>query len=64
MRIYVDSDRCEGHGMCEAVAPQLIQVGDDELARVVVDDVTPELHHVANEAAMLCPKQALRIEDV
>jgi ferredoxin len=63
MRIHVENDRCEGHAVCVTVVPHLIEIGDDELAHVMVDDVAPEHRAVAEEAALLCPKQALRLEE-
>ena len=38
MRIEVDRSRCEGLGMCEAMAHELFEVGDDGFV-VVHDDI-------------------------
>lgn len=61
MRLVVDDVLCVGHGVCADVAPELFEVGADGLARVLVDDVTPE--HLANaELAMRrCPAEAITL---
>ena len=33
MRIEVDRERCEGLGMCEAMASDVFEIDDDEVAR-------------------------------
>ncbi len=61
MRIVVDRDRCEGLGMCEAMAHELFEVDDDE-TMTVLDDNPPESQrgkvHAAVEA---CPVLALSL---
>ncbi|MCK0091787.1 ferredoxin [Rhodococcus sp. F64268] len=48
MRVEVDSDRCVGHGLCEATAPDVFEVGDG--GYVIIDD----------EAASSCDESDLR----
>lgn len=63
MKFSVDYDRCEGHSLCVAAAPDLIEIGDDELAHVVVDEPAPAQRTDAEHAIRMCPKQALRLEN-
>ncbi|TXS43688.1 ferredoxin [Streptomyces sp. OR43] len=61
MRIVLDRPRCEGHGLCEEAAPQLMHLDDDGelvLDREEIDgaDTAP-----ANAAVRVCPVAALRI---
>ena len=45
MRIVLDRPRCEGHGLCEEAAPQLMHLDDEGelvLDREQVDDGSPE----------------------
>jgi ferredoxin len=60
MRVEVDQERCEGHGMCEQTAPELIRLDDDAVPRVA-DPVPPELEGQAEQAVRACPVAALRI---
>lgn len=61
MRILADRAKCEGLGMCEAMAPDFFEVGDD--ATVVVLDANPEEEHRTDLAAAVdsCPVLALRL---
>ncbi|MFI6871786.1 ferredoxin [Nocardia sp. NPDC050406] len=62
MRIEADHTRCEGHGMCEALAPELFRVGDDGKVAIRVDTVAEADREVAQLALDSCPTQALRFD--
>jgi ferredoxin len=62
MKMFVDIQRCEGHGLCEEAAPELFRL-DDEGDLVVLfngDDVPPGQDDRAAGAARACPVGALR----
>lgn len=59
MRITADRTRCEGHGMCEALAPNLFRVGDDGIVEPTADDIDDsDLIQLAVDS---CPVEALRL---
>ena len=62
MRIVLDETRCSSLGMCEAVAPDLFEVGDDGALTVL--DATPaeDRRSTVEEAVAACPTAALRLE--
>jgi ferredoxin len=60
-RATVDHNLCEGNMVCEANAPEVFQVGDDDLARVLVEAVSADLREGVERAVRLCPKQALAL---
>jgi ferredoxin len=63
MKIIADRGKCEGLGMCEAMAPDFFEVGDDGTV-VVTDEVPGEEHRTDLAAAVdACPVLALRLED-
>jgi ferredoxin len=63
MKISVDRQRCEGHGMCEAAAPEMFTLDDDgELEIHHQGVVPPGLVDAAADAVRLCPVAALRAE--
>ncbi|MFD8565796.1 ferredoxin [Streptomyces sp. NPDC057694] len=64
MKIVLDRPRCEGHGLCEEAAPQLMHVddaGDLVLDRPHIDDTDEADAALANAAVRVCPVAALRI---
>ena len=61
MRISLDRDRCEGLGMCEAMAHEFFEVVDDEVMHVL-DDSPPEADRSKVHAAVeACPVLALSL---
>jgi len=63
MRVAVDTDLCQGHGVCESEAPDVFAVGRDHLVEVL-DPSPPDAVRPAVEAAVrFCPTHALAIED-
>lgn len=63
VRVSIDPDRCEGHALCEAVAPGLFEMGDDDRAHVLDVDVVGDLIRAAHEASRVCPVQAITVHD-
>jgi len=61
VRIVVDRDRCEGHGLCEQTALEIYRIDDDGELEILVDDVPPSLHTKAEAGARVCPVAALRV---
>ena len=61
MRVVVDRNLCEGNGVCADVAPELFVVGDDDLARVLIEHPGEELRGKLEEAVRRCPRQALKL---
>jgi ferredoxin len=61
MRILVDRLRCEGHGLCEEAAPELMHLDDDGELVLDHDEVDGDLLAAANAAVRVCPVAALRL---
>ncbi|WP_032388719.1 ferredoxin [Rhodococcoides fascians] len=60
MKIEVDRNKCEGHGLCEQVGPQVYQLdGEGELTILQHDSVDPDLQAQALSGARSCPVAAL-----
>jgi ferredoxin len=62
VRIIVDFDRCESNGMCQLEAPELFNVGDDDLLQILDENPSDEHRQRVESAASACPKQAITIE--
>jgi ferredoxin len=63
MRVVIDELLCEGHALCQGIAPDIFQVGDDDMARVVMDDIPDSRRDDIANAVRSCPKQAISIAD-
>jgi len=63
LRIVVDMDLCQGHGVCESEAPELFEVDADR--KVVVLAAAPDESQRTNleMAVKYCPTHALKIVD-
>jgi ferredoxin len=60
----VDPNRCQGHGRCHLLAPELFDVDDYGQASVVGDGlVPPELEPMAVRAVGNCPEFAISVFD-
>ncbi|TFG50960.1 MAG: ferredoxin [Candidatus Brocadiia bacterium] len=60
MRVRID-DNCTACGLCVETCPEVFELGDD-MARVVVDEIAPELEDDVQQAADECPVEAILIE--
>ncbi len=63
MRIAVDTDLCQGHGVCENEAPAVFQTPKGGPVRVLLSDAPEELRAQVEAAVRYCPTGALRIEE-
>lgn len=64
MRVTVDSDKCQGHNRCFALAPELFDVDEYGTAVVIGDGtVAGDLEDKARLAVANCPEFAIGIED-
>lgn len=61
MKIILDRPRCEGHGLCEEVAPKLMHLDDDGELVLDVVDVNDEQLDAAKAAVRVCPVAALKL---
>lgn len=61
MRIVVDRDRCEGLGMCEAMAHEFFELDDDEVMHVLDEEPGEEHRAVLKAATSSCPVLALSL---
>ena len=61
MKIVVNQSLCEGNGSCEAVAPQLFRLDDDDNLQLLQEGVSEKDRESAEAAVRACPKSALRL---
>ena len=63
MRVVVDRDLCQGHGVCESEAPAVFAVSKQHLVEVLDPTPADALRAQVEAAVKFCPTHALRIED-
>jgi len=63
MRVVVDLDLCQGHGVCESEAPAVFALGKDHTVTVLDAQPPDELRAQVEAAVRYCPTSALTITD-
>jgi len=65
MRIIADGAQCEGHGVCVAQAPTLLDMDDDDVVVVLEpgEHLSDDDASRARVAVESCPVAALRVVD-
>ena len=61
MRVVVDLDLCQGHGVCESEAPDVFAVTRDHQVEVLDASPTEEQRAPVEAAVRFCPTHALSI---
>ncbi|MFF3667857.1 MULTISPECIES: ferredoxin [Microtetraspora] len=62
MKVVVDMDVCKDHGQCVFSAPEVFQINENGRL-VYVAEPDESLRDAVEEAADVCPLQAITIED-
>jgi ferredoxin len=64
MKVVLDSQRCQGHNRCYALAPEIFDVDDYGMAVLLNDGVVPAgLEDKAMLAIANCPEFAITLAD-
>jgi ferredoxin len=61
MRINVDRGKCEGLGMCEAMAHEYFELDDDDTMTVLEESPREEDRSKVHAAVEACPVMALSL---
>jgi ferredoxin len=62
MKVHVDMNLCQSHGECVIEAPDVFELGDDDVL-VWKEDVPEERREAVQAAVDACPMLAISIED-
>jgi ferredoxin len=64
MKVVIDELRCDAHGVCVSVCPEVFDLNDDEdVVRVIDEHPDESLRDRIAQAVLQCPKAAITIED-
>ncbi|MCF3136924.1 MULTISPECIES: ferredoxin [Streptomyces] len=61
MKLLLDSTRCQGYGLCQEPAPELIDLDEWGYAQVRATEVPRDGQDAALTAVAACPNSALRL---
>ena len=61
MKVHVDMNLCQSHGECAFVAPDIFQLGDDDVL-VWKEEVDDSRRELVEEAVRVCPMTAITTE--
>lgn len=68
LRVRVDLDLCQGHGMCHEEAPEVFRVvdrpGDYPQVELIQERPPEELREKVLAAARFCPNRVIRVEEI
>lgn len=63
MKLILDTDACQGYGLCQVAAPELVDLDDSGYADLFDGGVVPAAeHHHAHDAVSACPARALQVQ--
>lgn len=64
MRVRVDDERCQGHGRCYSLVPELFEPDEIGNGRAIGDGTVPEgMEDRARLAEANCPERAVLIDE-
>ena len=62
MKVVVDFDLCQSHGLCTQAAPEVFELRDDGFLYVVNEAPGEELRKKLETAVRECPTGAIKLE--
>jgi sterol 14-demethylase len=63
LRVLVDADLCQGHGVCVSECPEAFELDPNQLkVRLRTETIPQELRAKVEAAVQYCPTRALRIQ--
>ena len=63
MKVVVDVNLCNLHGLCVETAPEVFEIGDDGVLHVLNETPPESLRAKVDAAVRGCPTSAISIEE-
>jgi ferredoxin len=63
VKIKIDFDLCESNALCEAMAPEVFELDDDDFLQLKTEETTPANIDAVKRAVAACPRAAISLED-
>ncbi|HEX6448262.1 MAG TPA: ferredoxin [Trebonia sp.] len=61
MRVSIESAKCQGHGRCAVIAPDVFDIDGLGKAAVLFDPCPEQFRAQAEEAVFTCPESAITV---
>jgi ferredoxin len=62
MKIIVDFDVCQSHGLCTQSAPEVFEIRDDGFLYILNESPAESLRSKVERAIQECPTGAIKVE--
>jgi ferredoxin len=62
-KLILDPEKCQGHGRCTLICPELFSTDPNGFAFVASSTVPDDLHWAAQHAIRSCPERAIELID-
>ncbi|MDD9939760.1 MAG: ferredoxin [Myxococcales bacterium] len=62
MKIVVDFDLCQSHGLCTQAAPELFEIRDDGFLYILNEEPGEAMRDKLDRAARECPTGAITVD--
>lgn len=63
MKVWVDPNRCQGHGLCKMIAPDSFELSEiDGHSTAISETVLPGQEESVIEAMRSCPERAIFVD--
>ena len=63
MKIKADFDLCESNALCQAMAPEVFEIDDNDYLVIKAEETTPDTLEDVKRAVAACPRAALTLVD-
>ena len=63
MKVIVDLSNCDLHGLCVEAAPEVFEIDDNGVLKVLIESPPPELRAKVEKAVRECPTGAITIQE-
>jgi ferredoxin len=62
-RAVILNSKCQGHGLCAGLVPDVFEVDESGMGHVAVDTISDEDSADVHEAVLSCPENAIQLID-
>lgn len=63
MKVTIDFDLCQGHGVCMGEAPEVFRVNDDGEVNILQESPPESQRKKVENAVRFCPTGAISVQD-